>query len=179
VHHGRRAHGGNGQAVGRAAPLHRMMPPSVSCGMSHHRPPFHSTAVWQRTRRIAKITAAYTCARCNAFLPGKGELHVHHRKPVSKSMALALEPLNLMPVCPGCHNIIEPRAGSPRVKSGCDELGHPLSADHPWNNGSSASNARRPGQNAPANLNSVSHNGATADIVTRGVNSSRSRGDPQ
>jgi hypothetical protein len=71
--------------------------------------------------------------RCNAFLPGKGELHVHHRKPVAKSMALALEPLNLMPVCPQCRNVIEPRTGSPRIKSGCDELGHPLSPDHPWN----------------------------------------------
>src|ERR1700752_2469862 len=68
--------------------------------------------------------------------------------------------------------IIEPRTGS-RRKSGCDELGHPLSADHPWNYGSNASNARRPGQNAPANLNGVSRNGATADIVTHGVNSSR------
>ena len=87
---------------------------------------FHSTSRWQKARRVARIEAGYTCTRCNAFLPGKGELHVHHRK-------LALEPLNLMPVCPGCHNAIEPRSGTPHIKSGCDELGNPLSPDHPWN----------------------------------------------
>jgi hypothetical protein len=65
-------------------------------------------------------------------------LHVHHRKPVAKSMALALEPLNLMPVYPQCHNLIEPRTGSPRIKSGCDEAGNPLSPDHPWNKSAGA-----------------------------------------
>jgi 5-methylcytosine-specific restriction endonuclease McrA len=100
--------------------------------MANHRTPFHSTARWQKARRVAKIEAKYTCARCNAFLPGKGELHVHHRKPVAKSMALALEPLNLMPVCPQCHNVIEPRTGS-RRQSGCDEQGRPTDPQHPWN----------------------------------------------
>src|SRR5262245_51007406 len=63
-----------------------------------------------------------------------GELHVRRRRPVAKSMTLALEPANFQVVCPECHNIIEPRTGS-RRKSGCDELGHLLSADHPWNYG--------------------------------------------
>ena len=100
--------------------------------MAQHRTNFHSTAIWQRTRRVAKITAGYTCTRCHAFLLGKGELHVHHRKPVAKSMALALEPLNFQVVCPGCHNAIEPRSGTPRTRSACDEFGNPLSPDHPW-----------------------------------------------
>ena len=101
--------------------------------MANHRTSFHSTAIWQRTRRVAKIEAGYTCARCKAFLPGKRELHVHHRKPVAKSMALALEPANFQVVRPECHNIVEPRTGLCRIRSGCDELGHPLSPDHPWN----------------------------------------------
>ena len=49
-----------------------------------------------------------------------------------ESMALALEPLNLMPVCPQCHNVIEPRTGS-RRQSGCDEQGRPTDPQHPWN----------------------------------------------
>jgi 5-methylcytosine-specific restriction endonuclease McrA len=100
--------------------------------MPHHRTtPFHGSSEWKRARRIARIEANYTCVRCHAFLPGKGELHVHHKKPVVKAMALALEPLNFMVLCPECHNIVEPRTGS-RIKSGCDELGRPLDPSHPW-----------------------------------------------
>ena len=95
--------------------------------------PFHGSAEWKRARRIAKIEAKYTCARCHAFLPGKGQLHTHHRKPLSKSMALALHPANFQVLCGACHNFLEPRSGTPRLKSGCDEQGMPLSADHPWN----------------------------------------------
>ena len=91
---------------------------------------FHSTYAWKKTRRIARIEAQHTCARCNAFLPGKGELHVHHKKPVERAPALGFEPLNFMVVCPGCHNREEPRTGTPKL--GCDELGMPLSEDHPW-----------------------------------------------
>ena len=102
-------------------------------GMAQHRTAFHSTAIWQRTRRVAKIEANHTCVRCKAFLPGKGELHVHHRKPVARSMALALEPANFQVVCPECHNTIEPRTGSGRIKSGCNEAGQPTDPRHPWN----------------------------------------------
>ena len=94
---------------------------------------FHGTLKWKRARRVARIEANHTCARCHAYLPGKGELHVHHRKPVAKSMALALEPLNFMVVCPQCHNAIEPRSGMPRISSACDEDGNPLDPQHPWN----------------------------------------------
>jgi 5-methylcytosine-specific restriction endonuclease McrA len=100
--------------------------------MPRHRTTFHGTAVWKRARRIAKIEAKHTCARCHAFLPGKGELHVHHKKPVTKAMALALEPLNFQVLCPECHNIVEPRSGTPRIKSGCDEQGRPTDPSHPW-----------------------------------------------
>jgi len=94
---------------------------------------FHGTLEWKKARRVARIEAKYTCAECHAYLPGKGQLHVHHRKPLSKTMALALEPLNFQVVCSPCHNIIEPRSGTPRLKSACDELGNPTSPDHPWN----------------------------------------------
>jgi len=100
--------------------------------MPHHRTTFHGTAIWKRTRRVARIEAAHRCQRCGRFLPGKGELHVHHRKPVERAPALALEPLNFMVVCPPCHNIIEPRSGAP-PRLGCDIDGNPLSEHHPWN----------------------------------------------
>jgi hypothetical protein len=100
------------------------------CGIVAAMASFHSTYAWKRTRRIAKIQARHTCARCRAFLPGKGQLHVHHRKPVTKSLALALEPLNFEVVCPACHNSIEPRSGTPKL--GCDLDGNPSSPEHPW-----------------------------------------------
>jgi 5-methylcytosine-specific restriction endonuclease McrA len=99
--------------------------------MPQHRNPFHSTALWQRTRRIARIEAKHTCARCKAFRPGKGELHVHHKMPVAKSKSMALERLNFEVLCPGCHNIVEPRTGS-RISAACDDFGRPLDPNHPW-----------------------------------------------
>jgi 5-methylcytosine-specific restriction endonuclease McrA len=98
--------------------------------MRHDRTTFHGTSEWKRARRIAKIEAGYTCARCGAFLPGKGALHVHHKKPVAKSMAVALEPLNLVPLCPACHNATH--AELKRPKTQCDEQGWPIDRDHPW-----------------------------------------------
>jgi 5-methylcytosine-specific restriction endonuclease McrA len=93
---------------------------------------FHWSRDWKKARRVAKITAGYTCQRCGVVRPGKGQLHVHHRKPVARSMALALEPLNFEVVCPACHNIIEPRDGSPAKPRGCDIDGRPLDPNHPW-----------------------------------------------
>ena len=99
-------------------------------GMANHRTPFHSSSCWQKARRIARITAEHRCSRCGKFMPSG--LHVHHQIPVSKSMAVSLEPLNLSTACPQYHNSLEPRTGAPRIMSGCDELGNPLSPDHPW-----------------------------------------------
>ena len=104
----------------------------VSCGMTRHRTTFHGLAVWKRARRVARIEAQYTCTRCSAYRPGKNQLHVHHKKPLAKAPALALEPLNFTVVCPGCHNAIEPRSGSPRLRSACNEQGYPLDPSHPW-----------------------------------------------
>jgi hypothetical protein len=78
---------------------------------------FHGTLEWKRARRVARIQAKYTCARCHAYLPGKGQLHVHHRKPVARSMALSLEPLNFMVLCSPCHNIVEPRVTNTAEKA--------------------------------------------------------------
>jgi hypothetical protein len=55
--------------------------------------------------------------------------HVHHRKPFRKAPALALEPLNLMPLCQPCHNVEEQGGG----KGACDVDGMPIDASHPWN----------------------------------------------
>jgi hypothetical protein len=68
--------------------------------MSNHRTPFHSTVRCQKARRIAKIEANYTCARCHGFLPGKGELHVHHRRPVAIDGARKAKSLVRLPWLP-------------------------------------------------------------------------------
>ena len=94
---------------------------------------FHSTHRWQKARRVARIEAGHRCSRCGRFM-AQG-LHVHHQVPITRSMAVALEPLNLSTACPQCHNAIEPRTGTgpPRIKSGCDEFGQPTDPLHPWN----------------------------------------------
>lgn len=94
---------------------------------------FHSSGAWKRTRRVARMAAGYQCARCGRVLLGKGELHVHHRKPVKRAPALAFEPQNFTVLCVECHNIVEPRTGSPKPERGCDANGAPLADDHPWN----------------------------------------------
>jgi hypothetical protein len=91
--------------------------------------PFHGSAAWKKARRVARIDVAHKCQRCGCFLPHG--LHVHHKKPISLAPALALEPLNLEPICVSCHNALEPRAGS--QLSVCDVDGNPLHPEHPWN----------------------------------------------
>jgi 5-methylcytosine-specific restriction endonuclease McrA len=92
---------------------------------------FHSSRQWKRTRAIARHSANFTCERCGAYLPGKGELHIHHKMKVRDHPAVALEWANFQCLCAACHDAIEPRAGGP-PRSGCDERGWPL-GDHPWN----------------------------------------------
>ena len=95
--------------------------------------PFHGTRAWKNARQLAKRAAGYRCQRCGEFLPGKGGLHVHHKKPVTDHPAVVLEPLNFMVLCPGCHNTEEPRTGDRPVGRGCDVTGQPISPAHPWN----------------------------------------------
>ena len=95
--------------------------------------PFHGTRAWKTARQLAKRTADYRCQRCGEFLPGKGKLHVHHKMPVTNHPAVVLEPLNFMVLCPACHNIEEPRTGTPHPMPGCDVTGQPTDPNHPWN----------------------------------------------
>ena len=92
---------------------------------------FHGSYRWKKARRIARIIAAQHCQRCGRFLPEPGALHIHHRMKVADHPAVALEPLNYECLCPSCHNIVEPRTGTPRL--GCDVDGNPLDPAHPWN----------------------------------------------
>ena len=62
--------------------------------------PFHGTRAWKTARQLAKRAADYRCQRCGEFLPGKGELHVHHKMPVAEHPAVALEPLNYLGALP-------------------------------------------------------------------------------
>ena len=93
---------------------------------------FHGSRAWKRARRIARIAAGHCCQRCGRVPLGKGDLHVHHCKPLKRAPELSLEPLNFMVVCSPCHNEIEPRSGRP-PRLGCDVDGKPVSPDHPWN----------------------------------------------
>jgi predicted kinase len=71
---------------------------------------FHGTYAWKKARRIARIEASHCCSRCGKHMPIG--LHVHHQIPVSKTLAVAFEPLNLSTACPECHNRIEPRVSN-------------------------------------------------------------------
>jgi 5-methylcytosine-specific restriction endonuclease McrA len=89
----------------------------------------YDTYAWKKARRAARIRAAHQCQRCGRS-PGKGELHVHHRRPLKDAPALGLWPMNFAVLCATCHAIIEPPYGKQRF--GCDVTGQPL-GDHPWN----------------------------------------------
>ena len=62
---------------------------------------------------LPSVRLGYRCQRCGEFLPGKGGLHCHHRKPVADNPAVALEPLNYLLACP-LATTLEPRTGTPR-----------------------------------------------------------------
>lgn len=69
--------------------------------------------------------------RCGVSLVGMGKgAHVHHRKELSRAPALATEPLNLKPLCVGCHNA--EHAEMKRPRAACDVDGRPIEASHPW-----------------------------------------------
>jgi 5-methylcytosine-specific restriction endonuclease McrA len=92
---------------------------------------FYLTPAWQRARQQALHDSGWRCLRCGASLIGMGKAaHVHHRKPLDKAPALGTEPLNLKPVCVGCHNA--EHADMKRNKFGCDVNGKPIDASHPW-----------------------------------------------
>ena len=72
---------------------------------------FYGRRAWQRLREQVLHDANYQCAGCGVSLIGKGrKAHVHHRKALNSTPALALEPQNLQALCVRCHNTIEPRS---------------------------------------------------------------------
>ena len=72
----------------------------------------------------------WQCSRCGISLVGLGKgAHVHHRKELKSAPALRSEPLNLMPLCVGCHNASHAEM---KREDGCDEHGMPLDPSHPW-----------------------------------------------
>jgi 5-methylcytosine-specific restriction endonuclease McrA len=101
---------------------------------NHH--PFYNRRAWRdRLRAQVLHDADYRC-RCGASLIGAGrDAHVHHRKTVKRAPALGLEPLNLIALCVACHTAEHNAEKYPHLatRSGCDEHGNPVSADHPWN----------------------------------------------
>jgi 5-methylcytosine-specific restriction enzyme A len=95
--------------------------------MARHR--FYLTPEWQRARRQALHDHDYKCQRCGVSLIGMGKAaHVHHRRPYKVAPALGTEPLNLLPLCVGCHN----NEHGTRSKGACDANGYPIDASHPW-----------------------------------------------
>ena len=92
---------------------------------------FYKSRDWQIARRQALHDSGYRCARCGTSLVGIGRAaHVHHRKELKRTPALATEPLNLKPLCVGCHNA--EHANMKRPRSACDIDGNPIDASHPW-----------------------------------------------
>jgi 5-methylcytosine-specific restriction enzyme A len=95
-------------------------------------PPFYKSAAWRRARHQALHDAGYRCRRCGADLIGKGRgAHVHHRKEYKRAPSLATEPLNLMPLCVGCHDAEHHRMKG-NGSTACDIDGRPLDQSHPW-----------------------------------------------
>lgn len=95
------------------------------------RAPFYNKREWQTARRRALHDSGYRCQRCGISLVGLGKAaHVHHRRELKVAPALRSEPLNLMPLCVGCHNA--EHADMKGGKRGCDELGRPIDVSHPW-----------------------------------------------
>jgi hypothetical protein len=92
--------------------------------------PFYKTPAWRRARRQALHDAGHKCGRCGASLVGMGrKAHVHHLKPYRVAPALGIEPLNLVPLCIGCHDSIHHEMNR---KPQCGVDGRPLTDDHPW-----------------------------------------------
>jgi 5-methylcytosine-specific restriction protein A len=90
---------------------------------------FHGSYRWKKARKVARIAAGHTCARCGLVVV-KG-LHTHHKKKVADHPAVQLEPQNLECVCGSCQNALEPRNGAVRL-SGCNIDGSPTDPRHPW-----------------------------------------------
>jgi 5-methylcytosine-specific restriction endonuclease McrA len=92
---------------------------------------------WKTCRKQAMMRAEYVCQHpgCSERLDAPGSCHVHHRKPLKKSWALAYEALNHQALCVSHHSaetnreIAEARG---KLKPGCDIDGRPLDPRHPW-----------------------------------------------
>ena len=88
------------------------------------RSPFYNLAEWKLARRQALHDHGWQCIRCGISLVGKGMgAHVHHRKELRRAPELRSEPLNLVPLCVGCHNATHAQM---KRGGGCDEHGNPL-----------------------------------------------------
>lgn len=79
--------------------------------MQHKKPdPFYLTKAWRELREVALARDNYLCQRC---FKKKNKLisadMVHHIKPRLRFPDLALVLENLISLCWGCHNIVEPR----------------------------------------------------------------------
>ena len=102
---------------------------------------FYNSAEWKHARRQALHDAGWQCVRCHCSLIGKGKgANVHHRKAYRRAPALRAEPLNLMPLCTECHNIIEPRTGAGTMAP-CSVDGTPLDVEHPWHEANTTNKA--------------------------------------
>ena len=96
---------------------------------------FYGSARWKRARRQALHDGEWRCSNpeCSVLLVGLGKrAHVHHRKALRRAPALAVEPLNLRPLCRDCHMQVEARERNDQRPMTRIE-GTPSDPDHPWN----------------------------------------------
>ena len=97
----------------------------------------YNSRQWKVSRKMAMMRAEYTCEHpgCDEALIGPGCCHVHHRKPLRQSMALAYEPLNHQALCVPHHTAETNREiaqARGKAKRGCDVDGWPTDPNHPW-----------------------------------------------
>ena len=95
--------------------------------------PFYNLREWKIARHQALHDGGWQCSRCGTSLVGLGmAAHVHHKKELKHAPALRIEPLNLVPLCVGCHNAVH---ADTKRKRACDAQGNPTDSNHPWFDG--------------------------------------------
>lgn len=82
-------------------------------------------ATWQKLRESV-LAAEPACRYCQEMGITEPAEHVDHIIPLHVRPDLRLEPTNLQPLCPECHNSVKAREEVRGARIGCDVKGMPL-----------------------------------------------------
>lgn len=72
----------------------------------HDNKPFYRTEAWKSVSDYVYEREHGCCQRCGKFIFGR-QAHRHHIVPIKDDKTLALDPNNIMLLCPQCHVIVE------------------------------------------------------------------------